>query len=813
MVTIGPRDEALAAALQAVRSSGGIVIVGPGGVGKSTMIGDVVEVLQPEEVVRIAVDELADHREAPTILLDALTDRPLAGDTLESQIFAATEQRRVAVVLDGADSGIEDILALVASVPVGPEGPWVIVSSRVRPMSPAMPVVHLPPFDVTTAGGLAEADRIFRTWYATSGGPPAALDSASGTVRSVLVATGGLPLVIRVAAGAAAAVGLDAAKSLIDTSGLDAFARCIGRSVELLTPPERRLFTALGVTAGSTDPITAAALTQMTPEAATSALGGLVRHNLIDPIDSRYRLLPPIHRYTIAAFGTDTDLQLRHRRWCRELVDHPDRIVLEHDADIRLAIGRCVDDPSCATQLTIRLTHALVENQRHHRAAELLDAVLDNTELMATIAPDDHVELLRLAAIVALESGGSRPAERFLDAADALAPTTRSPAKATTRLMSLRASLLHNAGDASRALDLTMRTVEAAREIGDDFNVLQSSHDAATMLQDTGRFAEADLHAASVIGRCDHALQWLADIASSTRAAIALERGDRATAIAIARRLLTDASSLGIAVDAEFLLMLADPSGHAASLTAAPEMYAAPPGPWMVYLEAQVALAIRSLVRGDPETAMVLASDITVVAESLPLFWMRLEGLLLTGDAAIIVDDRIQALAAYGQALTLSHRHRHLPRIADALDGLARLTPPGPARTATLAHATGLRTSIGAARRPRPWLPALDAPKPRTTTATADGASLTDAEIERTLSAATASAQTNPTGDIYPLELLTPAEQRVAALAAQGVTNREIGDQLHIARRTVETHLAHVFQKLSIHNRTQLAAKLATTTR
>ncbi|GAA4609155.1 LuxR family transcriptional regulator [Actinoplanes octamycinicus] len=55
---------------------------------------------------------------------------------------------------------------------------------------------------------------------------------------------------------------------------------------------------------------------------------------------------------------------------------------------------------------------------------------------------------------------------------------------------------------------------------------------------------------------------------------------------------------------------------------------------------------------------------------------------------------------------------------------------------------------------------------------------------------------------------LTPAEHRVAVLAALGHSNREIADQLYVTRRTVETHLTHIFQKLSVSNRAQLATSL-----
>ncbi len=52
---------------------------------------------------------------------------------------------------------------------------------------------------------------------------------------------------------------------------------------------------------------------------------------------------------------------------------------------------------------------------------------------------------------------------------------------------------------------------------------------------------------------------------------------------------------------------------------------------------------------------------------------------------------------------------------------------------------------------------------------------------------------------------LTPAEQRVARLVAEGLSNPEIGGRLFISRRTVSTHLAHIFRKLGISSRTQLA--------
>ena len=55
---------------------------------------------------------------------------------------------------------------------------------------------------------------------------------------------------------------------------------------------------------------------------------------------------------------------------------------------------------------------------------------------------------------------------------------------------------------------------------------------------------------------------------------------------------------------------------------------------------------------------------------------------------------------------------------------------------------------------------------------------------------------------------LTPAEHRVAQLAAGGHGNRAIAERLYVTQRTVETHLTHAFAKLDIRSRAELAAAL-----
>lgn len=51
---------------------------------------------------------------------------------------------------------------------------------------------------------------------------------------------------------------------------------------------------------------------------------------------------------------------------------------------------------------------------------------------------------------------------------------------------------------------------------------------------------------------------------------------------------------------------------------------------------------------------------------------------------------------------------------------------------------------------------------------------------------------------------LTAREKEILTLIAQGETNQEIGRQLFISVKTVQTHRAHILEKLRLHDRTQL---------
>jgi DNA-binding NarL/FixJ family response regulator len=59
-------------------------------------------------------------------------------------------------------------------------------------------------------------------------------------------------------------------------------------------------------------------------------------------------------------------------------------------------------------------------------------------------------------------------------------------------------------------------------------------------------------------------------------------------------------------------------------------------------------------------------------------------------------------------------------------------------------------------------------------------------------------------GELDPYDTLSSRERQVLQLAAEGLTNSEIGDKLSIGKRTVETHRANLIRKLGLKSQAEL---------
>jgi DNA-binding NarL/FixJ family response regulator len=59
------------------------------------------------------------------------------------------------------------------------------------------------------------------------------------------------------------------------------------------------------------------------------------------------------------------------------------------------------------------------------------------------------------------------------------------------------------------------------------------------------------------------------------------------------------------------------------------------------------------------------------------------------------------------------------------------------------------------------------------------------------------------------LARLSPQEERILALVAEGQTNRQIGEELHLAEKTVKNYVSSILSKLEVARRAEAAAYLA----
>jgi DNA-binding CsgD family transcriptional regulator/tetratricopeptide (TPR) repeat protein len=154
---------------------------------------------------------------------------------------------------------------------------------------------------------------------------------------------------------------------------------------------------------------------------------------------------------------------------------------------------------------------------------------------------------------------------------------------------------------------------------------------------------------------------------------------------------------------------------------------------------------------------------------------------------AVPTIDELANLAARAQSWTEAAR---LMGAADALGAGIGLVRSAPRQAARHAAETAAREQIGQA--------AFDA-------ACTEGGRLTSDEAVA-YAARARGARGRPTRG---WESLTPTELRVVACVAEGLTNPQIAKKLFMSRPTVKTHLSHVFNKLDVNTRAELAAEAA----
>jgi DNA-binding NarL/FixJ family response regulator len=220
--------------------------------------------------------------------------------------------------------------------------------------------------------------------------------------------------------------------------------------------------------------------------------------------------------------------------------------------------------------------------------------------------------------------------------------------------------------------------------------------------------------------------------------------------------------------------------------------------------------------RGRTEEAAAHAERGLALARALDVPHLVAESLDQTGRLALDAGDVVAAEDLFHQALAVRvERGLALPEV-DSLEALAAVA----ARSEAAAEAARLLAAADTARqrfgRPRPPVEAADhdaltedvraaLPDEAWAMATAEGSALALDEAVALVRRARGTRGRPSRG----WASLTPTELDVVGAVVEGLTNPEIGARLFMSRGTVKTHLSHVYAKLDVANRTELATVAA----
>lgn len=210
-----------------------------------------------------------------------------------------------------------------------------------------------------------------------------------------------------------------------------------------------------------------------------------------------------------------------------------------------------------------------------------------------------------------------------------------------------------------------------------------------------------------------------------------------------------------------------------------------------------------TLVRADPDAAWFQPTDLAFLRAVEPSIGQAVRAALTREQAALPVSEAPDA--AIG-VLALGHDGRllvHNPAADRWIDALRETWMPRSPGIPQLPTAVWTALAALQSDRENPVSPVLHVPSARgplriEASWGSDGTAMIVLAPEQ-----------RPTPPHLPDDWpLTPQERRVLTAVAQGLTNRQIATQFSVSEHTVISHLAHAYEKLGVHSRTQLLARL-----
>ena len=845
------RVQELAAVTAALRRGGLVTLVGPGGIGKT----------------RLAIRASAEYADGPVhwLGLQAVSAGGLLGAVEEAlgTVMAPGVEPATAIasglgndpallVLDNCEHVLDAVVPLVARIRGRCPAVTVLATSRAPLEVAGERIWRVPPMV------LADALALFLDRVAGPGRPQPEVARA----RRVCDQLDRLPLALELAAGWAETLSLEQIGTALENqtlslTGGSRTAPFRQRSLEasmqwshdLLDAPEQVLLRRLAVFAPGFDADAVAALAiaagQPAPEAML-ALRRLIATSLVVAETggevATYRLLATVQEFANArlAEAGESDAVREHHLavYLARADERAGLVATDMDAwrastrtdypNARTAVEWGLEraDPDPARRLAVRL--AWFWESHGEEGLRLLDRAVAAGTGRSSVLDAECLVARGLVAMTAVPEGtGLVAAEAALSAAE------RSGADAAARLAR---SLFANAllfVDPTRAQAVAEQAVVEATAAGDGF-VADASRFLLGLLAglaDDHRRAVEHL-APAISSLLGHGHRGVASTGAAVLARSTAALGDLAAAIEHAEAAVAAAEPLhelhriGIArsILADVLLR----AGHPDAAAAAVERLDALAGtdaerplyiPGRELAHAQLALAagqpaaaarwcrdagrsrgstcdieLEPLIRIALVTALRRAGDAAeaqALAETLtsPELPPTVLATALAERAHLLADtDPERALALHHDALRIRHEHGLVLDCIGSLEALAELVTE-PTASVLRAAARRARHETGyALDRPEDGNAEVDAPVPALAEAIA-------------LAGRARGPRRRPASG---WESLTPTERSVVELAVLGLTNPEIGTRLYIGRGTVKTHLAHVYAKLGVANRTEL---------